>query len=542
MQLERRKLLALAGAAGASSLLGFEVQTVEASSHDWPDPRLDDGNTAHVTDEAPTSNFDEVWTKRSGSVATPVVSRGTVYTAKGSTLRAFDAEDGSSLWSFETDGTVEDTPALVDGTVYATGGAETYALDAEDGEEEWSHRGRGGTSASPKVEIDERTGGGTVYVAKDTTLYALGRSTGRQLWSTEVGGQVGGSPAFSHGSLYVSSSDGNLYSISTDEGNLDWRAEVGSTIETPPVVKGDSVFVVDSLGRAASFELDGTERWTNELSSSVTSPPAADTNHVYVPTEDGSLHAIRTTESGFEDWVFETDEGPLTAPAVAGDHVYVGAGGKLYVLKASDGGVVTEYDTASVGPPAVVGDRLYYGRNVLQALEGGEKEAQLRIVRASLDSRNISVGEQVTTSVTVENSGEASGSIRLRLKVDGETVESDTFEVSPGSDREVSLSHSFDTAGEYEMTVNDERVGIITVGDGANDGDTETDGENGGDEGNEDGGGQEENTTDDGSGDEGPSGIRIPLDGFGVGVASAAAVVTATLVKLVGDDLDEDDK
>jgi len=545
MYIRRRKLLALATAVGATSLLGHGVRTAEASSHGWPHPRFDDANTAYATRDAPTGDFNEVWTKQGGTVSTPVVADGTVYAAEGTTLLAADSEDGSTLWKFTADGSIEDTPTVVDGTVYITGGAETYAIDAETGDEDWSHRGRGGTSASPKVRVDERTGGGRVYVAKDTSVYALGRSTGRQIWNTDVGGQVGGSPALSGGRLYVSSSDGNLYAIERENGRLDWREEVGNSIETPPVVEGDSVFVVDSLGRAASFESDRGERWSNRLNASVTSPPAVDDDHLYVPTDDGSLHAIRTSSSGFEEWVFETEEGALTAPTVSGDHVYVGAGGTLYVLEASNGNVVTEYDAASIGPVAVADGTLYYGRNALQAVEGGTQGPEIRIARASLETTTVSVGSQVTASATLVNSGNEAGSVELRLDVDGGVVGTERFDVSAGSQRDVTLSHSFETAGEYSMSVNDESLGTVTVTEGSDDesevDDSETDDTSSAD-GNESDGGTGNETEDGGEGgDDEPRGIKIPLDGFGVGVASAAAVLTATVVKLVSDDHNDED-
>jgi len=527
MELKRREILALTGASGVS-LLGVKLTAVGASSHDWPSPRYDDANTAYIDRDGPME-LTQLWMKRSGSVATPVVSGGTVYVAEGSTLRAYDTEDGSLLWSLDTDGPIEDSPTVLDGTVYVTGGPETYALNAQDGEQEWSHRSTGGTSASPKVRVDESTGGGTVYAPKDTSLYGLGRSTGTQVWSTEIGGPIGGSPALSGETVYMSGEDGNLYSLEADGGSVDWRKEVGTSIVTDPVVTDDGVFVVDSRGKAVSFNAEGDQRWTNSIRSAVTSSPAVDEDHVYVPTDDGTLHGIRTSESGFEDWVFETEQGAMTAPAVVGDSIYVGAGSILYVLNTSNGNVITQYETSSAGAPAVIGDRVYYGRSTFHAVGPGTDEAEVSISTVSVNGDSFPVGKEVTVSVTVENTGGTAGSITLGLSADGETVTSETLELSGGSEKEYSLSHTFDTPGEYSMSVNDEDLGTVTVTD-----EDESEQETGesnqtdgtGSEKVDDGAGQSET---EGGGDTEAQG----LDGFGL-IGASTAVVSATLLKILG--------
>ena len=67
-------------------------------------------------------------------------------------------------------------------------------------------------------------------------------------------------------------------------------------------------------------------------------------------------------------------------------------------------------------------------------------------------------GEEVTVEVTVENTGSEEGTHEATLQADGETVTSESVTVAEGGRETVTLTHTFDEAGEYDLSVGaDER-------------------------------------------------------------------------------------
>jgi len=514
MKTRRRELLKLAG--GGLAAVSILPSVASASSEGWRSPRYDSRNTATTTG-GPEVGVRQLWSSTAGVVGTPVVADGVVYVVgSGGTVRALDASDGDSLWSFETGDSPESSASYADGNVFVTAGPTTYAVDAETGEEEWSHRGRGVSSSAANV-VD-----GRVYVGKSNRLYSLGLHTGTEVWHYDVDGAVTGTPAVDDGTVYFGDGGGYLYAVD-DEGRLDWRSEVGSSVEVAPVVTDDYVFAVGSQGKVVCFERsDGEEEWSEELFESVSVPPAVDDDYVYVGTEEGNVYALRTT-SGWEDWSFSRDGTP-TAPAVGDELVYVGVGGTLYGVDTESGDDVWLHEDGPVGSPAVVGEDVYFGDRSIQAVHGGVPSPETSVGELSVGNRDVGVGDSVDVTVTVENTGNADGTHPLTLYVDGRSADSAEVEVEADGTSETTLSASFDEAGVYGLRVNDVDAGEVTVGDGGEDdgADEETEDEEETDDAETDS--QTEDGTD---GVAEPEGVQIPLPGFGAPVAVVAAAAVA---------------
>jgi outer membrane protein assembly factor BamB len=130
---------------------------------------------------------------------------------------ALDAQNGSEIWSYYTDGPVRFSPVVHDGSVYvASDDGYLYCLAAEDGTLRW--RFRGGPSKR-KVIGNRRVisswparggpvvAGDTVYFAASiwpfmgTFIYALDAETGQLRWlnddtSADFQKQPHGAPSF----------------------------------------------------------------------------------------------------------------------------------------------------------------------------------------------------------------------------------------------------------------------------------------------------------------------------------------------------------
>jgi hypothetical protein len=69
-------------------------------------------------------------------------------------------------------------------------------------------------------------------------------------------------------------------------------------------------------------------------------------------------------------------------------------------------------------------------------------------------------GEEVTVQVSVENTGNSSGTYEAAVEADGEELTSDSVDVAAGESTTLSLTHTFDEAGDYDLKVAGEETSI----------------------------------------------------------------------------------
>jgi subtilisin family serine protease len=92
-----------------------------------------------------------------------------------------------------------------------------------------------------------------------------------------------------------------------------------------------------------------------------------------------------------------------------------------------------------------------------------EQPATFDITGTSLSSSTIIEGESVDVSADVENSGDADGTFTAKLQEDGTTVATTDVTVAAGSTETVTFTRTYDTAGSYDLAVNDTAVETLTV-------------------------------------------------------------------------------
>ena len=114
----------------------------------------------------------------------------------------------ATLWKFNTGGQV-DSPTVVGGVVYVGSfDHKIYAFNASDGTTIWSYKTGGVVISRPAVV------NGVVYVgSEDHNLYALNAATGAKLWNYTTGYYVDCDPAVANGIVYFGSEDHNVYAL-----------------------------------------------------------------------------------------------------------------------------------------------------------------------------------------------------------------------------------------------------------------------------------------------------------------------------------------
>ncbi|WP_323677506.1 PQQ-binding-like beta-propeller repeat protein [Halorubellus sp. PRR65] len=267
----------------------------------------------------------------------PAVADGTVYAGVGSTLYAFDAEDGRVVWQSPPDTRVSGVYAVTvhDGVVYVgtgSGEATVYAFDAEDGALQW-------TNAVPGVATTPAVGEEVVLtsyheVAADVRrLRGIDASSGETAWeyAFEAGGRTESAPAVVDGTAYLGVESGAIVAVDATDGSERWRTVVDAVEAGCSVGPAHAFVATRSAGtgespnrgvRALDRETGETVWRSGSISRLRTESPVAVVGDVlYGVDHAGGVHAL-DRETGEARWQLTTNAGSLSAPAVAGGRVY----------------------------------------------------------------------------------------------------------------------------------------------------------------------------------------------------------------------------
>ncbi len=204
------------------------------------------------------------------------------------------AQDGSTLWRFETLGPVQSEPlydASEDTLYFGSNDGALYKVAASDGRLLW----RFATNAEVMRRPVLRNGVAYVMNANDT-IVAMSASTGALKWhqhrtpafGMEISGYAG--LALGRDKIYAAFSDGVVMAYDIEDGSEQWpivdlaaEAEAASNgeraryldVDTTPVVarisSGDVVFVGSYAGGVFALDAEnGTRAWVNEKATGVT--------------------------------------------------------------------------------------------------------------------------------------------------------------------------------------------------------------------------------------------------------------------------------
>jgi hypothetical protein len=94
---------------------------------------------------------------------------------------------------------------------------------------------------------------------------------------------------------------------------------------------------------------------------------------------------------------------------------------------------------------------------------GAGEDADIEQFELAVNRTSVTVGDPVGVTVTVTNGGDDEGEYRGTLATERRSLASEQVTVWPGRGTDVTFSHAFDEPGEYELFVNHEHVGTVTV-------------------------------------------------------------------------------
>jgi outer membrane protein assembly factor BamB len=221
-------------------------------------------------------------------------------------LFALDAQDGSILWSFETDNYILQTPVAGGEGLYLAGNfvgprpvdegghMRLYALDGDGGSVRWTYESEDGFPKRIYVSdgtlvfigyqdylsgVDTRTGalrwrrdtgnwvptflgyGDTVYYgAANTVVQALAAENGIVLWEHNLAGgtfnYVLGAPQVAGGRMYLLTQRGDLVALSATDGTLLWQVPTGVQARTGISLTDGWLFASGTEGTVYAFRVE----------------------------------------------------------------------------------------------------------------------------------------------------------------------------------------------------------------------------------------------------------------------------------------------
>jgi plastocyanin len=81
----------------------------------------------------------------------------------------------------------------------------------------------------------------------------------------------------------------------------------------------------------------------------------------------------------------------------------------------------------------------------------------------TLGADTVHTGEELTVEATVANNGTDEGTYEAQLVAGEEVVETQSVDIPDGEQRVVTFTHTFEAAGEYTLSIEEERVGEVVV-------------------------------------------------------------------------------
>jgi outer membrane protein assembly factor BamB len=241
--------------------------------------------------------------------SSPAVLGGSVlFGSRDGHLYAVEAETGSVLWRYPTEGQIWSSPAVADSTVFVgSADGSLHAVDLASGEPRWRYDTEGRSHVSAEFGFDRRTiqsspavaDGRVFFGSRDGFVYAVEAETGSLAWrfDQEVSWCIT-SPGVDSGVVYAGSSDGLFaQALHADSGEELWRTSTEFRVFASPALSGETVLVADHAG--VLFALDrrtGAERWRFRAGQAIQSSPVVANGVVYVGSDDGVVYAIDGTD------------------------------------------------------------------------------------------------------------------------------------------------------------------------------------------------------------------------------------------------------
>jgi eukaryotic-like serine/threonine-protein kinase len=310
---------------------GREIWRFKTSGERWP------GGKGYFGWKPDSLQMDDPWDY---FLSSPVVANGIIYFGSGdSHVYAIDAESGSLVWKYKTDGIVHTTPAVSEGILFI-GSWDTYlyALEASSGKLLWKFKtgenpGMTGIQSSPMISNNS-----VYFGARDANLYCLNAKSGTLRWKYAAeNAWILSTPVYDGGNVYVGTSDSYLLlALNANSGKEVWRSKLNGYVFGSPCVSKNAIFIGDFTGRVYSInkndgktiEIFETDSFKKEHKKVLTLQGAMD----FMKLGEGKDFSLYSSTVEVMDKLYSL--GPIVSSGLISDDIlYIGsANGTMYAI------------------------------------------------------------------------------------------------------------------------------------------------------------------------------------------------------------------
>lgn len=231
-----------------------------------------------------SSDGSEIWSTNfstSDDEVSPVFYNGKIgSTNLSGTFRCFNSFDGTQLYT--TSNPDANSPIAADNVFFFSGlGGTLRARNADDATSLWSY------SESTGLFNGMTVNGNMLYSPKGNAtpgVIALNKDDGSLIWEYDSADDVNSNPVYYNGKLYFSSNDQELYALNALTGEYLWQANLDDATELDgSVTVGDGIVIAQSVNHVRAFDAEtGQQLWVYNITSTVYgSDPYYYNNKVY---------------------------------------------------------------------------------------------------------------------------------------------------------------------------------------------------------------------------------------------------------------------
>lgn len=323
--------------------------------------------------EGPEAPYAEAWALEepiggptgSSGVSAAAIADGIAVTVAPDAVIAVDETTGTERWRIDRAAGPPVPPAIVGD------GADALLVFVEGFGTNPPTAAAGATPTPTPADAPDASG--------EVNLVAVALADGQERWRVNLPSPSRSGVAASEDAVYVGGNDGSVTAVDAATGSLRWTQPVGGSVLGPPAVAGELVVVsaagdVDTPFVAAALEPgDGSVVWRYEpaAATSLGGGVATADGLAYVALDDRTLRAVDLAD-GAERWVARLNwiVSPLSAPAVAADHVVVvDLAGQVYAIDRRTGERLWDH---ALNLGVVRSAPVVSGSNVLIASASGE--------------------------------------------------------------------------------------------------------------------------------------------------------------------------
>jgi putative pyrroloquinoline-quinone binding quinoprotein len=211
----------------------------------------------------------------------------------GGDLAAYDRVTGNQIWCNDESGSITSAPAVKEGTVYITNGGDVVAIDQLTGDQRW----RFTPADFSLVTNTPALGQGIVYVTGGNSVFALNETNGHLLWRANLGPQANiSAPSVAREAVYVGGT--GLYALNTTTGRRLWVQHMVGVNVTTPAIAYNKVFVNSqdpAFGLWAFDAINGAFLWRRESPDEPGATVTVANGVVYDIADTGALMMFNTT-------------------------------------------------------------------------------------------------------------------------------------------------------------------------------------------------------------------------------------------------------